>query len=143
MSETLVPPVSTVEKIKLDAQQKRAEKKLRASMIAMDRVAENKSIAELARTYHMTPARVKDHLALANASGFYQQFESLLLEKLVPPSLAVYEAHLERGSLEAARDILFGMGILRKTPKETEQSGVETIEAYRIVRAQQSNSQGE
>ncbi|MFZ9527873.1 MAG: hypothetical protein ACO27L_08070 [Schleiferiaceae bacterium] len=143
MAEELVKPVNSAAKIRMDAEQKRAEEKLRASMMAMDRVAENKSIAELARTYHMTPAKVKDHLALANASGFYQQFESLLLEKLVPPSLAVYEAHLERGSLEAARDILFGMGILRKTPKETEQSGVETIEAYRIVRAQQPTTQGD
>lgn len=137
MTETLVPKTASSEKIRIDAAQKRAEEKLRANLMAADRVLENKSITELAKSYHLTPQRVKEHLAMAHAGGFYQQFEALILEKLVPPAMAVYEAHLTRGSLEAARDVLFGMGVLSKNPKTQEGAtpGVETIEAYRITRA--------
>lgn len=135
-SEPLVPSkVRSKDRIKVVDAQKRAEEALRANLIAADKVLENKSITQLAADYHLTPQRVKDHLALAHSSGFYQQFEALILDKLVPPAMAVYEAHLQRGSLEAARDVLFGMGILRKNPKELDNPGVETIEAYRITRA--------
>ena len=137
MAEPLVPTaVPPKERLRIDTAQKRAEEHLRANLMAADRVLENKSVTELARTYHLSPERVKEHLAAAHAGGFYQQFEALILDKLVPPAMAVYEAHLTRGSLEAARDVLFGMGILRKNPKETEHPGVETIEAYRMTRVQ-------
>ena len=136
MADALIPDlVPEKARIKVTDAQRQAEDRLRASMIAADKVLENKSITELAKDYHLSPARVKEHLALAQSSGFYQQFEALVLDRLVPPAMAVYEAHLQRGSLEAARDVLFGMGILRKNPKEADNPGVETIEAYRITRA--------
>lgn len=136
MSEPLVPTkVPAKDRLKIATAQQRAEEHLRANLMAADRVLENKSITELAREYHLSADRVKEHLAMAHASGFYQQFEALVLDKLVPPAMAVYEAHLQRGSLEAARDVLFGMGVLRKNPKDLENPGVETIEAYRITRA--------
>lgn len=131
----IVKRTTPAERLRIQHSQKRAEEHARANMMAADKVMVNKSISELAREYHLTPQRVKEHLDMALATGFYQKFEALILDKLVPPAMAVYEAHLERGSLEAARDVLFGMGILRKNPKDADAApGVETIEAYRITR---------
>lgn len=136
--ELLETPV-VQNRIRLKNAQLDAEKALRGQLMAADRLLENKSIKELAKDYQISPAAVREGLDLAYIRGFYDQMEQKVLQDLVPVAAAVYRAHLERGNLDAARDLLFGTGVLRKDHKGAQQrvedaAPVESIEAYRIVR---------
>lgn len=63
--------------------------------------------------------------------------QQVLDQRLVSKSLAVYEYHLRRGNLDAARDILYGTGVLSNTskvkaqPAEQVAAAGETLEIYR------------
>jgi DNA-binding Lrp family transcriptional regulator len=107
------------------------EKDLRAMAIAADKLTSGKTIAELAAEYRISKASIRDSLTRADQAGFYDAYRGVILEKLMPKALATYEAHLDRGSLEAARDIL---AILSKAPQGAQDVDVTTIEAYRALR---------
>ncbi len=114
---------------------------VKAELLAVEKLTSGATIKELAKEYDMSPGSVSKALQLADRNGFYERAEGLILSRLVSPALAVYEDRILRGDLEAARDILFGTGILSKTPK-TPDTGAEalSIEAYRIVRAARQSS---
>lgn len=114
---------------------------VKAELLAVEKLTSGKSIKEIAEQYDMSPGAVSNALSLADKNNFYERAQSLIMSRLVSPSLAVYEDRILRGDLEAARDILFGTGILSKTPKIAD-SGAEalSIEAYRIVRAARQSS---
>lgn len=114
---------------------------VKAELLAVEKLTSGSTIKELAKQYDMSPSAVSTALQLADKNGFYERAEGLILSRLVSPALAVYEDRILRGDLEAARDILFGTGILSKTPKTVE-NGAEalSIEAYRIVRAARQSS---
>lgn len=116
-------------------------KLVKAELLAVEKLTSGKTIKDIAKAYDMSPKAVSNALSLADRNGFYDRAQSLIMERLVSPSLAVYEDRILRGDLEAARDILFGTGILSKTPKAND-SGAEalSIEAYRIVRAARQSS---
>lgn len=119
--DTLPAPKSPVAK----------EKDLRAMAIAADKLASGKTITELAEAYNMSRQAVRDALQRADQAGFYDEYRKAILVRLVPKALATYEAHLERGSLEAARDIL---QFLQKATQSPQEAAVDTIEAYRLLR---------
>lgn len=128
-------PEATKRRIKSVRDTQEAE--LRGTLMATDRLLENKSIRELAENYKIAPKTVRAELDLAYAKGFRERVEALISERLVPAALAVYEAHLHRGSLEAARDLLFGIGVLKKDHKgssEPADAPIVTLEAYRLSR---------
>ena len=114
---------------------------VKAELLAVEKLTSGSTIKDLAKQYDMSPGAVSTALALADRNGFYERAENLILNRLVSPALAVYEDRILRGDLEAARDVLFGMGILSKTPKAANE-GAEalSIEAYRIVRAARQSS---
>jgi hypothetical protein len=116
---------------------------VKAELLAMEKLTGGSTIKELAKQYDMSPGAVSNALALADKNGFYERAEGLILSRLVSPALAVYEDRILRGDLEAARDILFGTGILSKAPK-VDTGGAEalSIEAYRIVRAARQSNNG-
>lgn len=64
----------------------------------------------------------------------------MIINKLVPPALAVYEARIQGGDLEAARDILFGVGVLQKNAASatlkviSDGQPIKDIETYRRYR---------
>jgi len=113
---------------------------VKAELLAVEKLTSGSTIKELAEQYDMSPKAVSTALSLADRNGFYDRAQSLIMSRLVSPSLAVYEERILRGDLEAARDILFGTGILSKTPKVAESGEALSIEAYRIVRAARQSS---
>lgn len=109
---------------------------VKAELLAVEKLTSGSTIKDLAKQYDMSSGAVSNALALADRNGFYERAEGLILGRLVSPALAVYEDRILRGDLEAARDVLFGMGILSKAPKAGgEGAEALSIEAYRIVRA--------
>jgi len=109
-----------------------AIQKAKAAAIAADAIS-GSSIKALAQKYGIRASQVSQFISLAEKSGFFERVEEQIMEHLIPPALAVYEAALERGDVEAARDVLYGMGIFRKVPKD-QMDGIESITAYRILR---------
>lgn len=113
------------------------EKEARAKLIATDRLVSGATIAELAQSYGVGAGTVRSALNLAERAGFYEAVEKALLERLLPKALAVYETHLDRGSLDAARDIAYGVGALKKNPAvevSVGTSSADDINAYRVAR---------
>lgn len=98
------------------AKQKAKEEEARAKLIAADRLVSGASIKALAESYGIGQARVRKALSLAEMAGFYDDIEQVILSRLLPKALAVYEMHLDRGSLDAARDVAYGIGALKKNP---------------------------
>jgi len=90
------------------------EQEARARLIAADRLISGSSVADLAKSYGIGHKGVINALSLAERTGFYEDVEAIIASRLVSKAIAVYEMHLDRGSLEAARDVAFGVGALRK-----------------------------
>jgi hypothetical protein len=63
--------------------------------------------------------------------------QQVMDQRLVSKAIAVYEYHLRRGNLDAARDVLYGTGVLSNTqkvkaaPQEQVAAAGETLEIYR------------
>lgn len=133
MSERRVPPATT-------ALQKPEEKELQALAMLTERVL-GKSIKEVAEQFRVSPATVHDRLALARESGVLPQAKLMLLERLLPRALTVYIAAMDQQpvseeSVKAARDVLFGLGVLEKQTKVVQKGPSEddTLASYRVER---------
>lgn len=75
----------------------------------------NKSIEQIAKDYNCSSATVRHYLAYARQHDLVVNQARLIVgDVLVPLALAVYEAQLHDGNLQAAQDILFGSGILQR-----------------------------
>ena len=107
----------------------------RAPLVAIERVL-GASVKEIASRYAISTDTVLHDLERAEKDNFYAHFERLVLNQLVPRALAVYQGKLEEGDLAAARDVLFGMGVLRRDP-ESRSGGdvIESLHMYRVRRA--------
>ena len=109
---------------------------LRAALMAIE-AAMGRSVKDIATKYQVSPLTVRKDLSLAAESGFIDHYKALAHEGLVPTSLAVYEAHLQMGNLEAARDILYGLGVLQKVPTDAtkfKNTAIDSLDAYRAAR---------
>jgi hypothetical protein len=108
---------------------------LRTALIAIER-AMGKPIGEIAQKYELSRGVVTKELSLAEESGILDAFKRLAYDRLVSPALAVYDAQLALGNLEAARDVAFGLGIFQKTPDASKFKGkaMDTLDAYRSAR---------
>lgn len=96
-------------------------------------------IKDIAERYGMAPGSVKRSLSSVEESGLIEHFRTLVYERLVSKALAVYEAQLDMGNLEAARDIAFGLGVLQKDPLKTKAvKAIDTLAAYRAERAEKA-----
>jgi DNA-binding Lrp family transcriptional regulator len=115
--------------------QARKVEALRGAMMAVERTL-GTSIKDIAGKYNCSPGAVKRYLDAAEESGLLEHFRALIYERLMGPALAVYEAQLQMGNLEAARDIVFGRGALMKNPpgRGAEQKPIDTLAAYRAER---------
>jgi DNA-binding Lrp family transcriptional regulator len=109
---------------------------LRAALMAIE-AAVGKSVKDIAAKYQVSTLTVRRDLSLAAESGFIDHYKALAHEGLVPTSLAVYEAHLQMGNLDAARDILYGLGVLQKAPADASKfksAAIDSLDAYRAAR---------
>lgn len=122
-----------VEKRNPTSKQKDKIQGLRAGMMAIDR-AMGRSISEIAQEYHVTPQTVKSYLSSAEEEGFIDHFRRSMYDRLGGKVMAVYEAHLDQGSLVAAKDLAFGLGILTTGPAKTKEKAIETLDQWRKER---------
>lgn len=108
------------------------DKDSRATVFALERVA-GKTINEIAETYNCHPSTVFKYQVRARERGLIINYARTMIEdKLLPLTLAVYENHLTAGNLEAAQDILYGLGILqRNSVIKHETDAEDTLEAFR------------
>lgn len=105
------------------------------------------SLKEIASTWGVSTGYVNSRLEEVSNAGFAQAFERALLERMVPQALAVYEAALGAGDLDAARDLLFGLGILRKDGKPLAGAAkpedlVQSLDDYKARKAAQDAPKG-
>lgn len=129
---------------KANSQIARSEAKvegLRAGMMAIDK-ALGKSIPEIAKDFGVTRADVKRYITEAEESGFVDHLRLTAFERLAGKALAVYDARLDMGDLDAAKDIAFGLGILKKDNKPIGDSKkvVDTLAAYRQQREKENEN---
>ena len=108
---------------------------IRASMMAIDR-AMGMSIAEIAKDFKVTLGTVKNYLSAAEEEGFIDHYRKSMYDRLAPKVLAVYEAHLDQGSLQAARDLAQGLGILQNAPTKAKEKSITTLAEWRAEQTQ-------
>jgi hypothetical protein len=104
----------------------------RAVMFMLERI-KNKSLQQIAKDYNCSIATVVHYLAYARKHDLVVNQARLIIgENLVPLALAVYEAQLLDGNLQAAQDILFGAGVLQKTSNVKHQpAGDDDLDSFR------------
>ena len=111
------------------------ETETRAKLIAAERLVSGTSIKDIAESYGIGRASVLKALTIAERAGFYEAIEEILLSRLLPKALAVYELHLDRGNLDAARDVVYGIGALKKNPAVEVTVGNDALAEFRPTRA--------
>ena len=95
------------------------------------------SVEAIANKYRAPESVVEQAVRTANFTGLLTAYRDILIQRLVPHAMGVYEARLMRGDLKAAQDILYGLGILTKEPQAIQLpvgDSVETLAVYRKLR---------
>lgn len=100
---------------------------------------EGKTIAEIAVKYDCSPSTAERFIRHAHDHGLYLDKARQLIEtNLLPRALAVYESYLngERDGitahdLDAAKDILFGLGVLSKSTTVKHAANEDTLDSFR------------
>jgi hypothetical protein len=116
--------------------------RLRGLQLLLESVA-GASIPQLAAKYAISEATIGEALNEAWRSDALKSLEARIFLELAPMVLAVYEAQLKLGNLDAARDIAYSLGLLKK-PNTTPQKQVaavvapqiNTIDDYRLAKQQ-------
>jgi len=103
------------------------------------------SIADLQKKYSRSRSSVHRLLRDARQSSeLIDHARGMVLERLVPLALAVYEKALLEGDVKVATNVLFGTGVLGRTAQEDAAPEVveDSIELYRLRRAARMSNQG-
>lgn len=106
-----------------------------AALMLTERLG-GKTIGEIQQAFGVSRSTVHRRLNLAEQHGLLETAKAILLERLLPKALAVYDAALDDGEREIARDVIFGLGALRKTATVTTvpssvEDNEETLEDFR------------
>lgn len=101
-------------------------------MIAM-RVG-GQSFAKIGNQMGVSPDTVKDRLAWARNQGLLADAEDRIVNELVPAAIQAFKKALDEGMYEAARDVLFGTGLLSKDAKRATEQVEMTLEQWREQR---------
>lgn len=97
---------------------------------------------EIAAEFRISKAQVKAKLLEARKEGGAKDVaEMLVLDRLLPKAVAVFDAALSgeeipKGTIEAAKDVLFGSGTLKKKDEVAVTHELSPLEAYRRERDQ-------
>lgn len=103
---------------------------------------------EIAARFGVKTSTIPRLLKDAQRAGLMEVAKDLVLGKLVPKAIGVYEVALEANSLEAARDVMRGTGLLPEKLTDLgafggAQEGEITIREYRArLGAQRSDNNG-
>jgi len=126
-----IPQVSTV--VDTPRVSNVQDRNARASMMLTQKLL-GKSLTEIGEMFSLRPKVVQNELERARKLNLYTAAANVIDERLVPKALAVYDTHLGENDLDAARDIAFGTGILRKDAKSPLDAGGSEI-TLEILRA--------
>lgn len=106
-----------------------------ATMAAALASGQAKSINELAKQFDMTHSQTQKRLELAKRMEIVDIAKEMISTKLLPKALAVLSKELDAGNYKAAKDILFGLGILEANSKSVvEHSSVNKIPSLTEIR---------
>jgi DNA-binding Lrp family transcriptional regulator len=89
------------------------------------------SIKDIAEQYRISPSNVKEYLSLAEEEGFVEHYRKMMYDRLGAKVLAVYDAHLDQGNLQAARDIATGLGIFQTAKPQVKEKAITTLAEWR------------
>lgn len=115
---------------------KLASDAVRGTLMAMER-ASGATLGELASKYQVNYRTVVKQIDLAQQAGLFDHYRQGILNHLIPKAIALYEMRLDAGDLEAAKEVLFGIGLLQKDAKPPSVSSgdqIESLEVYRLRR---------
>lgn len=104
------------------------------------RVILGKSQEEIAEEFRLTIGQVKAKLREARKDGGARDAaELLVLNRLLPKAVAVFDAALNgeemaKGTIEVAKDVLFGSGTLKKKDEVNVTHTMSPLDAYRQER---------
>lgn len=120
------------------------DRRVLAHQMTLDHLDKRMTLPQLAQKYDCSPAAAQRLLQYGREHGLYVDRARQLIEaELLPRALAVYEKVLEGqgrqfvseagDDLDAARDILFGLGALSKstTVKHSPSDAADTLDAWR------------
>lgn len=96
-----------------------------------------KTIGEIQETFGCSRSKVHRMLRHATREELWQQAHATILEQLLPKALAVYDRALDKGNVEVAHDVLFGLGVLQKNPRPLPEAdgSAEPEETFEVWRA--------
>jgi DNA-binding CsgD family transcriptional regulator len=112
------------------------------------RVILGRTTEEIAAEFRISRAKVKAKLTEARKDGGAKDVaETLVLERLLPKAVAVFDAALSgeevpKGTIDVAKDVLFGMAVLKKKDEVSVTHNVSPLEAYRKEREQRLAQEG-
>jgi transposase-like protein len=106
------------------------EREIRGEAVLAHR-AVGRSIREIAALFEVGSSTIHRWLKEAEQNEKLKRAKGIVGERLVPKALAVYDTKLEQGDLEAARDILFGAGVLSKSHKVEVTNNQDPLEKFR------------
>jgi hypothetical protein len=120
-------------------------RRLQGLQMLLERVA-GASLPDLAAKYRVTERIAEQRLSEAWKTGVLRELEGELFEQLGPMAMAVYEAQLKLGNLDAARDVLGTIGLIRRPGQTVKvqpvmppaEPTIDSIEAYRLARQTRS-----
>jgi len=72
------------------------------------------SVKEIAKHFQVNTGVVRGELELARRDNVLGAADQAIVEALVPAAVMVMAKHLEENNYEAAKDVLYGMGVLKK-----------------------------
>lgn len=106
-----------------------------ATMAAALASGQAKSINELAKQFDMTHTQAQQRLDLAKRMDIIDIAKEMVSTKLLPKALAVLNKELDAGNYKAAKDIIFGLGVLEANSKAiVEHSTVNKIPSLTEIR---------
>ncbi len=111
-------------------EKKTAIEMVQAGMMLQQRIV-NTPYDQIAELFNLSAAQVKRQISWAQDQGVLTQAQSVIQQKLIPRAVGVYMEHLEKGDMEAARDVLYGMGVLSKSTTVKVGKSDDELEAFR------------
>lgn len=87
--------------------------RLQGLQMLLERVA-GAPLADVAAKYRLKARTADERMSEAWKDGVLKELEGSLFAELAPMAMAVYEAQLKLGSLDAARDILSAIGLMKR-----------------------------
>jgi len=87
---------------------------------------------EIAKMFRCSEVTVERRLAQARRENLYGTVETLMTQNLIPKAILTFDQALDEGDVDVAKDVLYGTGILRKSPPiNVEPGGELTIDVIR------------